>query len=120
MVERTEYRNLPNATVRGGSTGHGESLTDMERFLVPMERARTTGSFSQGVLEGLSLSASTGAGSVSVSPGTALDGVGNLVMLAESGFAVVDQDADPDDVENVAWVPVGPSGVTVPLAGLTG
>ncbi len=120
MAMRTEYRNLSNATVRGGSTGHGESLTDMESFLMPMERARTKASFSAGVLEGLVLSAATGDDSISLSLGTALDSVGNLVVLADSGFAIVDQTVDPNDVENVPWVTVGPTGVTVSPAGLSG
>ena len=42
-VMRTEYWNISTGTVRTGPTGHGESLTDMENYLLPMDRARGSG-----------------------------------------------------------------------------
>ena len=38
-VMRTEYWNLTTGTVRAGATGHGESLIDMESYLLPLEQA---------------------------------------------------------------------------------
>jgi hypothetical protein len=35
-LQRTQYRNLATGTVRTGSTGHGESLTDVDSMAWPV------------------------------------------------------------------------------------
>ena len=37
---RIEYTKLSTGTVRAGATGHGESLTDVENYLMPLDRVR--------------------------------------------------------------------------------
>jgi hypothetical protein len=119
-VMRTEYVNLSTGTVRSGPTGHGESLTDVESYLLPLERARGSGLYSFGVVAGLQVSATTGQPGVTVSVGTALDASGRLVVLAAEGAAVVDPDVDPDELVNVPTVTVPTGGVMVGTAGLSG
>ena len=114
MVQRTEYRNLTTGTIRGGPTGHGESLTDMETYLLPMDRQRIRGLYSDGIVEGLQVSAVEGETAVRVAPGSALDRTGAFIALVSGGAAVTDPDADPDAVENVPTVVVGDDGVSVP------
>jgi hypothetical protein len=118
VVKRTQYWNLfvPH-TVRAGATGHGESLVDLENYLLPQERARGSGLHSWGVMRGLAVSATTGAAGVTVSPGTALDAAGRTVMLSSRGLAVVEPTLDPQQIEDVPTVPVGPDGLTVATAG---
>src|SRR6266498_1817539 len=94
-VMRTEYVNLSTGTVRAGATGHGESLTDVESYLLPLEQARGRGLYSFGVVAGLRVSATTGQPGVTVSVGTALDASGRLVVLAADGRAVVDRTWTP-------------------------
>ena len=50
MVQRTEYRNLITGTILGGPTGHGESLTDMESYLLPLDRQRARGLYTAGIV----------------------------------------------------------------------
>ncbi len=119
-VMRTEYVNLSTGTVRAGATGHGESLTDVESYLLPLERARGRGLYSFGVAAGLRVSATAGQAGVTVSVGTALDAAGRLVVLAAEGAAVVDPDVDPDELVNVPTVTVPAGGVAVATAGLSG
>src|SRR6266545_1074294 len=119
-VMRTEYVNLSTGTVRAGATGHAESLTDVESYLLPLERARGRGLYSFGVAAGLRVSATAGQAGVTVSVGTALDAAGRLVVLAAEGAAVVDPDVDPDELVNVPTVTVPAGGVAVATAGLSG
>jgi hypothetical protein len=120
MVQRTEYRNLATETIRGGPTGHGESLLDVESYLMPMGRLRGRSQFSWGVLEGLSVSAPAGQAAVQVGVGSALDAAGNLIVLVGDGAAVVTPGVDPEAVENVPTVAVGADGVSVPTTGANG
>ncbi|MGV9385751.1 hypothetical protein ACWDRB_58795 [Nonomuraea sp. NPDC003707] len=119
-VKRTQYWNLGTGTVRSGATGHGESLTDIESHLMPMDRLRNSGLHGWGVAAGLRVTATPGASSVTVSLGTALDAEGNLIVLTDGGVAVVDPVVDPDEVQNVPTVPVSATGVTVDSTDLTG
>jgi hypothetical protein len=116
-IQRTEYWNLSQpGTVRAGATGHGESLTDMENYLLPMDQARGSGLFSWGVADGLAVQASTGAAGVTIAPGTALDAAGRLIVLAAGGTAITDPAIDPAQVQGVPTVPVTDSGVTLDTA----
>src|SRR6266540_4198529 len=112
-VMRTEYWNLGTGTVRAGATGHGESLTDVESYLLPLEQAQGRSLFSWGVAAGLRVSATSGGAGVTVGVGVALDGSGRLVVLAADGKAVVDPDVDPDEMVNVPTVTVPADGVVV-------
>lgn len=116
-IIRSQYWNPSTGTVRGGSTAHGESLVDVESGLLPLARATASSLYTWGVADGLAVSAVTGADGVTVAPGTGLDALGHLVVLATGGVAVIDPAADPAQVLNVATVPVGPDGVTLPTAG---
>ncbi len=109
-LTRTEYWNLGTGTVRGGATGHGESLTDVENYLLPADRVRTASLYSWGVADGLVVTGTSGQAGVTVKPGAALDAAGHLIVLAADGFAVVDPEVDPDQIQDVPTVPVGAGG----------
>ncbi|WP_139306895.1 hypothetical protein [Modestobacter sp. DSM 44400] len=114
MVRRTQYWNLSVAhTVRTGATGHGESLTDLENYLLPQDRARGSGLFGWGVAHGLAVTATSGSPGVTVSPGVALDAAGRTIVLAPQGLAVVERSLDPLQIQDVPTVPVGSDGVPV-------
>ncbi|GAA4842649.1 hypothetical protein GCM10025787_24960 [Saccharopolyspora rosea] len=117
---RTEYWNRSTNTVRGGPTGHGESLTDMESYLLPLDQIRDSSLHGWGVARGLAVSAAPGATSVQVSTGTAVDASGRVIALAEGGLAVVDPDVDPHQPQNVPTVPVGADGLAISTGTATG
>ncbi|WP_370941805.1 hypothetical protein AB5J62_22110 [Amycolatopsis sp. cg5] len=116
MLRRTEYWNVSTGTVRSGATGHGESVTDVEDYLIPLDRARTSGLHGWGVAAGLRVTATVGTAGVTVLPGMAVDAAGNAVVLAPGGLAVVDPTVDPDQLQNVPTVPVEVTGVGVATA----
>ncbi|SDW52688.1 hypothetical protein SAMN05421504_101822 [Amycolatopsis xylanica] len=116
MLRRTEYWNVSTGTVRSGATGHGETVTDVEDYLIPLDRARTSGLHGWGVAAGLRVTATVGSAGVTVLPGTAVDAAGNVVVLAPGGLAVVDPTVDPDQLQNVPTVPVEVTGVGVATA----
>jgi hypothetical protein len=116
-VLRTEYWNIATGTVRTGPTGHGESLTDMESYLLPMARARDAGLHSWGVADGLAVQGTAGAPGLTITPGTALDSAGRLIVLPAGGTVIVDPAVDPAQVSDVPTVPVGVTGVSLPTAG---
>ena len=116
-IQRTEYWNLSQpGTVRAGATGHGESLTDMESYLLPMDQARGSGMYSWGVADGLAVQATAGASGLTIAPGTALDVAGRLIVLTPGGTAITDPAIDPAQVQGVPTVPVDSSGVTLATA----
>jgi hypothetical protein len=117
---RTEYMNVSTGTVRGGSTGHGESLTDMESYLLPAAQVLASSLHTWGVADGLLVNATSGETGLTISPGSALDSAGHLITVAVGGFAVTDPSVDPSQIVNVPTVPVGAGGVVLDTAGLTG
>ncbi|MCX4821034.1 hypothetical protein OG883_14145 [Streptomyces sp. NBC_01142] len=119
---RTQYWDLSSSppTPLEGPTGHGESVTDMESHLLPMEQARNTSLYGWGVADGLRVTAKRAEPGVTVSPGAALDAAGRLLVLAKGSFAIVDPDVDPTQVQNIPTVPVGAEGVTLGTAGPIG
>jgi hypothetical protein len=119
-VMRTEYWNLTTKTVRSGATGHGETVTDVESYILPMERAHASSMHGWGVATGLRVTATAGQPDLSVSPGSALDADGQLLMLVADGVAIVDPTADPTDVQNIATVVVPASGLVLTTAGVSG
>jgi len=120
QLMRTEYLNLSDNTVRSGSTGHGESLNDVEKYLLPMDQLRSSSLHGYGVAAGLRVTAKSGQAGVSVSTGTALDAIGRVIALPEGGLAVVDPNADPHAPDNIPTVPVGGDGLTLSTNGLSG
>ncbi len=87
---RTEYWNLRTNKVRGGASGHGESLTDMEDYLLPLAQMGTSSFHTWGVADGLTVEAALNQPDVTISPCVALDAAGHVISLAVGGFAVVD------------------------------
>ena len=119
-LTRTQYWNLGTNTVRGGATAHGESLTDLESYLLPQAQMLGAGLYSWGVADGLAVRATANQPDLTVMPGTALDATGHLIALAVNGLAITDPTADPTQVQNVPTVPVNATGVTLATALLTG
>ena len=117
---RTEYWNLSTGTVRSGATGHGESLTDVENYLLPQAQIQGSSLLLWGVAEGLTVTAVPNQADLSIAPGVALDAAGRLIALAASGVAITDPTVDPHQVQNIPTVPVDASGVVLSTAGLSG
>jgi len=117
---RTEYWNLSTNTVRSGATGHGESLADVENYLLPHAQAIASSLYLWGVAEGLTVTAVPNQADLTIAPGVALDAAGHLIALAATGFAVVDPTVDPQQVQNIPTVPVDASGLVLSTAGLSG
>jgi hypothetical protein len=119
-LKRTEYRDLNTGTIRGGATGHGESVTDVENYLMPLAQVDASSLRSWGVVDGLQVTAERGQRGVTVAPGVGLDTAGHLVVVARDGFAIVDPNVDPNEQRNIPTVVVGAGGVTLATAGLNG
>jgi hypothetical protein len=117
---RTEYWNTSTGTVRTGNTAHGESLTDMESYLLPLAQMQASGFYTWGVLDGLTVSAVTGQAGLAISPGLALDRTGHIIALADGGSAVLDPAPDLTQTQNITVVLVPASGVTLSTAGQSG
>jgi Chaperone of endosialidase len=119
-VMRIEYKDPDTGTPREEATAHGESLVDMESYLLPLDQVRGSSLLSFGVAAGLGVRATTGQPGLTVAPGVALDGAGRLVVLAATGVAVVDPAADPDDPRNIPTVTVPAAGLRLESAGVSG
>lgn len=117
---RTEYWNVGTGTIRTGATAHGESVTDMEQYLLPLSQMTASGLYSWGVIEGLAVTAVSGQPGVTVAPGLAVDLSGRLIALAPGGSAVTDPAADPTQIQNIATVQVSTDGLTLATDGLSG
>jgi hypothetical protein len=117
---RTEYWNPSTNTVRGGATAHGESLTDVENYLLPQAQMTGASLFTRGVADGLSVSASANQPGLTIAPGVALDANGHLIALAANGFAIVDPSVDPNQIQNIPTVPVAAGGVSLSSTGISG
>jgi hypothetical protein len=117
---RTQYWNVNTGTVRGGDTGHGESQTDVEDYLLPMDAARGVALHGWGVADAMTVTAAPGSAEVTVSPGFALDSSGRSIVLSVGGFAVVDQSVPAGQTLNVPTVPVTSTGVAIDTSGSTG
>lgn len=113
-IRRTEFRNPGETGPREGEVHYEEALNDVENYQMQLDRYRGRGWFTWGVVQGLEVSPVPGQPGVRVSPGSALDRDGNLVVLAVDSSAVVDPTVDPHSVENIPTVLVGPDGVMVP------
>jgi hypothetical protein len=117
-LTRTEYWSLSiPGSVRTGATGHGESLTDMENFLLPLSQSALSALHTPGVADGLTVTVTTPPQGLTVSPGVALDDNGHLIVLAAGGVAIVDPGANPSQLVNVPTVQVSAAGAMVVSAG---
>lgn len=119
-VRRTYYGNLAAGNVVAGNTQHGESLTDIEGYTLPMEQARLSALLDPGVGEGLQISAVLGQPGLTVATGVAVDGRGRTAVLAVDGAAVVDQSLPGDQQRNVPTVAVTANGAQLPTDGISG
>lgn len=117
---RTEYWNVTTGTLRTGPTTRGESVTDVERYLLPLTRASLRAFHSWGVTAGLVLTATNGQPTVTVGTGAAVDAAGRLAALAAGGTAIVDPGVDPDALTDVSTIEVPADGVPLDTAGVTG
>jgi hypothetical protein len=118
---RTEYWNVSQSPPipRTGSTAHGESITDMEGYLLPAAQTLASSLHGGGVAEGLTVSAVSGQAGLTVAPGVAFDVAGRLIALAAGGSAVVDPNAG-SQVQGVATVPVTQDGLVFATDGISG
>ncbi len=117
---RTEYFNFSTDTPRTGATGHGESLIDMESYVLPHDQIGSSTLHTWGVADGLTVAVVPDPVSLTIEPGVALDGTGRLICLATGGFAIVDPTVDPTQMANVPTMPVAAGGVVVATGALTG
>ncbi len=120
LIQRTQYRNVSTGTIRTGATGHGESVTDVEDYLQPMDEARAAALLGSGVAIGLEVVGTAAAAGVRVRPGVAIDRAGRTVALLAGGVAVVVPELEPGQVVDVPRVSVPPEGVVVDTAGREG
>jgi hypothetical protein len=120
-LTRTEYWNVSQTPPipRTGPTAHGESITDMESYLMPVAQTLTSSLYHDGVADGLTVSAVSGQAGVTIAPGVALDAAGRVIALAAGGVAVVDPNA-PNQVQGVATVPVPQGGLAFATSGPAG
>lgn len=119
-LTRTDYWNRVTGTVRTGNTRHGETVTDIEDFLLPYSQAVIAGLHSWGVADGLSVTATANQAALSISAGTAIDASGQVITLAAGGLAVTDPGIDPNDVANIATVSVDTTGLSLSTANHSG
>ncbi len=117
-LTRNQYLNLDTGQAYQGSTSRAESLIDHDEYIARLHETHGAGFHSWGIAEGLAVSASIGAAQLLVQPGAALDRQGRSVVLAVGGWAVIDPDADPDEVENIDTEEVVSEGISLPTAGL--
>ncbi|MER7251324.1 hypothetical protein [Kribbella sp. NPDC000426] len=119
-LRRTYYGVLDQGPIRSGSTQRGESLTDVDGYLLPMERTTLGALLEPGVADGLQVSAVAGQPGLTIAPGAAVDGLGRVAALVVDGTAVVDQTLPADQQTNVPMVNVTVDGVALPTDGSTG
>jgi Chaperone of endosialidase len=120
-LTRTEYWNVSQTPPipRTGPTAHGESITDMESYLMPAAQTLTSSLYRGGVADGLTVSAVSGQAGLTIAPGVALDAAGRVIALAVGGVAVVDPNA-PNQVQGVTTVPVPQGGLAFATSGPAG
>ncbi|MFJ3902879.1 hypothetical protein [Streptomyces sp. NPDC090025] len=101
-------------------TSHADCMRDIEGYLIPLEQAREASLYTWGVTDGLRVTAQRGQSGLAIATGAALDSLGRLVALGKGSFAIVDPNADPTSIHNIATVPVGQDGVTLASTGPAG
>ncbi|MER6197703.1 hypothetical protein ABT234_10060, partial [Streptomyces sp. NPDC001586] len=106
-LERIRYQAAGNFSYQA------QNYADVEGYLLPLGRVRDSALHSWGVASGLRVTATAGSAGVKVSTGSALDAAGRVIVLADGGRAVVDQDVADRTVK------VSADGLTLDTGGLT-
>ncbi|MCX4545581.1 hypothetical protein [Streptomyces sp. NBC_01565] len=117
-VKRTEHFNFDTSSPRNGATTHEDSLVDTDDYFRRLDEARGSTLYTWGVSGGLRVSATLGQAGLTVQAGTALDAAGRVSILDSGGFAIVDPNADPEQLLNVPTVVAGVEGLTLTTAGV--
>ncbi|MER5384426.1 hypothetical protein ABT040_29885, partial [Streptomyces sp. NPDC002688] len=92
-----------------------QNYADVENYAIPLGMATNSALHISGVADDLTVSAAEDGTEVKVSPGTALDPQGRLMVLAEGGLVATD---DPDNgAEDPHTLTVQTNGVTLPTTG---
>ncbi|MDX2562907.1 hypothetical protein PV371_25080, partial [Streptomyces sp. TX20-6-3] len=105
-LERIRYQAAGNFSYQA------QNHADVEGYLLPLGRARDSALHSWGVAGGLRVTATAGSTEVKVSTGSALDAAGRVIVLADGGRAVVNQEVSDQTVK------VSADGVTLDTGGL--
>ena len=119
-LKRTQYWNVDTNSARAGATQRAETSTDWRSYLLPLSHMVGASLHTWGVATGLTVSAMANQEGLTIAPGVGLDAAGQLIALAEDGFAITDPTVDPDQMRNVPTVPVDTSGVRLATTGLQG
>jgi len=118
-LRRTLYRDrLPPHNIRPGQATHAEIALDVESYYEPLLEALAS-AHSPGVISGLRVIFKEGTTDVTVQPGIAIDGLGRVIVLSETGRAEVGANADAPNA-SAQLVDATAKGVRLPTAGLTG
>lgn len=110
IIKKNVYYDAPNEYPHS-SINHYQDFTD---YHLPLARLHHSGLHDRGIAAGLELSGSIGASSVSINPGLAVDGVGQLIVLSTTGQGDIGTDP-PGGNSNPVPVPVA-----LPLTTLAG
>ncbi len=92
-----------------------QNCADVEKYLIPAGMAAHSALHVAGVGDGLRVSAARDTAEIRVSPGTALDSEGHVVVVAEGGVVVTD--APGGTAEEPHTLPVETEGVALPTTG---
>lgn len=87
---------------------------DLREFHQPLQRAHHEALHDRGVAAGLTVQGAPGAGTLTIGAGVAVDGSGQLIILADAGHGNIGNDPAAGDNNEVA-VPV-----SLPLGGMSG
>jgi hypothetical protein len=118
-LRRTLYRDrLPPHNVRPGQATHAEIALDVENYYEPLLEALAS-AHSPGVISGLRVIFKEGTTDVTVQPGIAIDGLGRVIVLSETGRAEIGANADAPNA-SAQLVDATDKGVRFPTAGLSG
>ncbi|MEV0711569.1 hypothetical protein [Nocardia aurea] len=121
-IKRTDYWNRTGAVpkVRNGDSTHGETVTDIEDFVLPYSRATLTTLRLWGVGDGLTVTATVNTTGLKVTTGVSIDDDGRAAVLVEGGVAVIDPAVTADAISDVPTAPVDATGVALSTGTLTG
>jgi hypothetical protein len=98
-VKRSQYFNPPSTECPHSSRNHFE---DWEEFHLPMARMHHAALHGQGVASGLEVSVQEAGAQIEVSPGVAVNRLGELIALAAEGQADVGSDQPGEAGQQIA------------------
>ncbi|MFE6922874.1 hypothetical protein ACFVAV_17710 [Nocardia sp. NPDC057663] len=121
-IRRTDYWNRTGAVpkVRNGDSTHGETVTDIEDFVLPYSRATLTTLRLWGVGDGLAVTATMNTAGLKVGTGVSIDDDGRAAVLVDGGVALTDPTVAADAMSDVPTTPIDATGVALPTGTLTG